>query len=112
MPTRAELVTRIMRRLGALDIAENQTAQETAAVGEVMDAVYDEMKERGEIDWDLLSIPTRYQDAFVNVVAAKVAPDFGLDSPDVQARGIDSMRRIFSLTTRRIDPRSSPAVDF
>lgn len=112
MPTRAELVTRIMRRIGALDIAENQTAQETTAVGEVMDSVYDELKELGSIDWDLLSIPTRYQDAFVNVVAAKVAADFGLDSADIQSRGIDSMRRIYSMTTRRVDPRTSPAVDY
>jgi hypothetical protein len=101
-----------MRRLGALDIAENQTAQETASVGEVMDGVYDEMKELGDIDWDLTSIPTRYQDPFINVVGSRIAADFGLDSADIQSRGIDSMRRIYSMTTRRVDPRTSPAVDY
>ena len=112
MPTTAELAKRVLKRIGALDAGENQTAAESQDVTEIMQSVYSELLERGIIDWTLTDMPTRYEDPFICVVAARVAPDFGLDSPDVQTRGVDGMRRLYQLTTRRIDPRESPAVDY
>jgi hypothetical protein len=112
MPTTTELVKRVMKRIGALDAGENQTAAENADVLAIMESVYSELLEKANIDWTLTAIPARCEDAFISVVAARVAPDFGLDSPDVQLRGVDGMRRLYQLTTRRIDPRESPVVDY
>jgi hypothetical protein len=43
-----------MRRIGALDPTENQTAAEDADVLLVMNSVYASLKERGHIEWVLV----------------------------------------------------------
>ena len=112
MPTTTELATRVLKRLGVLDPSENQTAQESADVVAVMNSVYDSMKERGHINWTLTEIPTRYQDAFINVVAARCANDFGVMDDRILLLAQAGEKEIYALNERRIDNRSSPAVDF
>lgn len=112
MPTKAQLAERVLKRIGMLDPSESPTAQESQDVIAIMDSVYESMKERGHILWTLTEIPTRYQDAFINVVAFRVAPDFGLLKPELEALAARGEREIYALNERRIDGRNAPVVDY
>lgn len=112
MPTTTDLATRVLKRLGVVDPDENPTATEAADVVEIMQAVYEELKELGHIDWTLTDIPTRYQQAFVDVIGGEVAANFGVDGDVVQFRAERGRKRIYALNERKVDPRSSPVVDF
>lgn len=112
MPTKTELAERVLKRLGVLDPDESPTAKEAQDVIEVMDSVYESMKERGQVMWTLTEIPTRYQDALINVIAGRVAPDFGLLTSAVAALAEDGKREIYALNERAEDTRNSPVVDF
>ena len=112
MPTTTELATRALKRAGVLDPAESPTAQEATDVIAVMQSVYDSMKERGHIQWTLTDIPARYQDPFINIVAMRIAADFGVLSDTLVALGRSGEREIYALNERRIDGRGTPVVDF
>lgn len=112
MPTTTELATRVLKRARVLDPNESPTAQEAADVIAVMQSFYDSMKERGHIQWTLTNIPAMYQDPFINVVAMKIAPDFGVLTTELVALGQAGMREIFALNERKIDGRTTPVVDF
>lgn len=112
MPTKTELAERVLKRIGMLDPSESPTAQEATDVIAVMDSVYESMKERGHILWTLTDIPTRYQDAFLNVVAFRIAPDFGLLKPELAELAARGEREIYALNERKIDGRNAPVVDF
>lgn len=112
MPTTTELARRVMKRMGILDPTENPTAQESSDVVAIMNSVYASMKELGHINWTLTSIPTRYQDAFVSVVAYKAAPDFGVLTDELILKGREGQREIFALNERRMDARHTPVVDY
>lgn len=113
MPTKTELAQRVMRRIGALDPSENQTAAEDADVQLVMDSVYSSLKERGQIEWVLTDIPVRFQDAFINVVADRVAPDFGMSTQETQLRGQIGLKELFALAAIAPDTRATdPVVDY
>jgi len=112
MPTKTELATRVLRRMGALDADESPQQQDAQAVEAVMDSVYSSLKERRLIEWTLTEIPTRFQDAFINVVADRSAPDFGLSTPETQGRAQMGLREIYALTQKKDDPRKNPPRDF
>ena len=112
MPTTTELATRILKRCGVLDPSENPTAQESGDVVTIMQSVYESMKERGYVAWTLTEIPTRYQDSFINVCAARVAIDFGVLRPDIAALAAAGEREIYALNERRDDPRRTKPVDY
>lgn len=112
MPTTTELAQRAMRRIGALDPTENQTAAEDADVLLVMNSVYASLKDRGQIEWVLTDIPVRFQDAFINVVADRIAPDFGLSTQETQLRGQLGLKELFALTAVAPDTRTTDPVDY
>lgn len=112
MPTKTELAERVLKRIGMLDPSESPTAQEAQDVIAVMDSVYESMKERGHVLWTLTEIPTRYQDSFINVVAGRAAPGFGLLTPELAAFAAGGLREIYALNERKIDGRNAPVVDF
>lgn len=112
MPTKTELAQRAMRRIGALDPSENQTAAEDADVQLVMDSVYASLKERGHIEWVLTDIPVRFQDPFINVVADRISGDFGMSTPETQARGQLGLKELFALSAIAPDTRATDPVDY
>jgi hypothetical protein len=101
-----------MKRAKALDPTENPTAAEAADVVAIMESVYSSMKERGRIFWTLTEIPTAYQDPFISIVAKRIAPDFGLLTPELLTLAAEAEREIDALNERRVDVRSSPVVDY
>lgn len=112
MPTTTELAKRVAKRMGILDPSESLPAQDSTDIVAIMNSVYASMKERGHINWTLTSIPTRYQDAFINVVAYRSASDFGVLTDELILRGREGEREIYALNERRMDPRHTPVVDY
>lgn len=112
MPTKAQLAKRVLVRMGELDPDENPTFKEDQDIQEVMLSVYSSLKDRGYIQWDLESIPVQYQDAFINVVADRASPDFGVNDPVLNQRGQMGLKEIYALSSRKIDTRESDPVDY
>jgi hypothetical protein len=112
MPTTTDLAVRVMKRAGVLDPTENPTAAEAADVVAIMESKYEEMKELGRAPWVLTEIPTRYQDAFISIVALLVAAEFKTLTPEIGALAQAGERTIDALNERLVDSRETPAVDF
>ena len=112
MTTTTDLAVRIMKRAGILDPSESPTAQESEDVVAILESKYDELKERGVIDWTLTDIPTRSMDAFVSVVAGSVAFEFRTLTPEVADMAAKGERTLYALIERKEDTRNSPAVDY
>jgi len=110
--TTTQLVTRVMKRAKILDAAENPTAAEAADVLAVIQSRYEAMKELGTIQFSLTAIPTRYEDAFISVMAVPVASDFGTLTPEIVGLGESGSRILSALNERRVDPRDNEAVDY
>lgn len=110
--SRAELASRVLLKLGAIDPGENPTPQETADVVEIMESVFATMQELGHIEFSLDNIPARYRNPFIVFIAWHVAPDFGLEGEisEVQARKAE--KDLIALRSRRIDSRLEPVRDF
>ena len=102
----------MLKKLNILDPSENPTAQENDDVVEVMNSVYDEFKELGHINWTLTSIPTRYQEPFIELVAWHVSPQFGIPRAEAPRGYRPGERSIFALNQRRMDTRTNPVTDF
>lgn len=112
MPTTTQLAKKVLVRAKVLDPSENQTAADNAHVVEVMQSVYDSMKERGRIHWTLADIPSMYQDAFVTIVAFRIANDFGVMTAELAQMAQMAALEIDALNERSVDGRETPAVDF
>jgi len=111
MPTKTEIATRIMRRIAALDTAENPTAQEANDVIAVMDGAFETEKELGRFPFLITDMPTRYQEWFVVYAGWFVQPHFGLQtiSPD---EFIFADKKLKALDASVPDTRRTPVVDY
>ena len=112
MPTAAQLAERIAKRAKILDPNESLTSQENDDVVAILNSVYESMKERGHIRWTLTEIPTRYQDAFISVVARRVASDFGTLDQGIMEMAMSGEREIYALNEMRSDKRETDVTDF
>lgn len=114
MPTTTELNTRILKRIGVLDTAENQTAAEDDDCLNVLNSIYDGLKERGYIHWTLTSIPAMFQEPFITYVGFYVQPHFGVaaSNPVTEMDRRQALRDIVSLSAVKSDPRSRPSVNY
>lgn len=102
----------MLKKINILDPSESPTAQENDDVVDVMNSVYDELKELGHINWTLTGIPTRYQEPFIELVSWHVSPQFGVPRVDYPRGQRPGERSIFALNERKLDPRASRVVDY
>lgn len=102
----------MLKKIQVLDPSENPTAQENDDVVDVMNSVYDELKELGHINWTLTSIPTRYQEPFIELVGWHVSPQFGVPRVDYPRGQRPGERSIYALNERKLDSRHTPVVDY
>ena len=114
MPTKTQLSTRILKRIGVLDPSENPTAQEDTDVQAIMDSIYETEKELGRFEWTLTSIPTRHQEWFIIYVGWFVQPHFGVaaSNPVTPDAFLQAQRKLSALSMNVDDDRSNPVVDY
>ena len=111
MPTKTDLATRIMRRIGALDTSENPTAQEANDVIEVMDSLFETEQELGRLAFAITSMPTRYQEWWVVYVGFHVQSHFGLQTISGD-EFVFADKKLKALDARVPDGRESRVVDY
>lgn len=110
--TTTQLTVRVMTRAKIIDPSENPTAAESQYVLTIIQSRYEAMKELGTVQFAIDAIPTRYEDAFISVMAVPVASDFGTLTPEIIGLGETGMKAIHALNQRKIDPRENESVDY
>lgn len=87
MKTVAQLSTRVLERLERIAEGETPTAQQANKVRDFYRGLYEEQKALDKTYWDRDSIPEEIFEALTDFVAGRIAPDFDLARPDLEASG-------------------------
>lgn len=82
MKTRLEVIEFAARRIGVLSTDESLTADQVAAIGGVLDALYDEIDTEAAPTWDLTAVPLDCFSQLGNLLAQEIAPIYGLPAPN------------------------------
>lgn len=80
MKTRLDVINRAMRRLGVKAEDEALTADQILNVGEVLDALVEELAEDAGITWTSNTVPDEVFVPLANLLAAHVGPDYGIQT--------------------------------
>lgn len=104
MPTRADVITRALRRLGVVAKDDAPDADDEALAGEVLDALFVEVQETQAVTWALSAVPDEAFLPLANLLACDVAPDFSVAAPTPRAV---ALRRLLAVIRpdNRADPR-------
>lgn len=78
--TRAEMITKVLRRLGVLAVGQSVAAADSALVGETLDTAHTNYRKRGLANFATSAFPEWAQEPFAKIIADQVAPYFGLSS--------------------------------
>lgn len=85
--TRAQMITRAMRRLGILGSGQSQSPEDTDLIGEVLDSVHDELRKKRLVNFASSSFPEWSQEGFTNCLIEEIAPYFGLNREGSRRKG-------------------------
>lgn len=76
--TRSTFVADVLRKIGVVGVGDNASGDDTNHVNRILTTELEMWAEKGLVDWDITSdIPAERYDALKNMIAAKVASDFG-----------------------------------
>lgn len=78
MKTRLDVINRAMRRIGVKAEDENLTADQITSVGEVFDALIEELNTEVSLTFTSESVPDEVFIPLANLLAIEVAPDYGV----------------------------------
>lgn len=94
--TTAELATRVLLRLGVIASDETPTTVDSALVQDFYATTFAELTIEKLTYWDSADIPDEAFEALADMIAGRIAPDFGLSRPDLEASGTDRLSRLGS----------------
>ena len=97
--TKADLRTAVLKRLGVLAVGETPSAEDAATVEATIDRVHAELQADGIAYWPVNATPDGVSEPFIYLIAAYIAPEFGIPAGDAQP----FMRRLRSLTSIQAD---------
>jgi hypothetical protein len=95
--TVAELATRVLSRLFVTAADETPAATDSTAVQDFYASSFAELTVDGLTYWDEADIPDEAFEALVDLIAGRIASDFGLSRPDLEASGDLRLRRLASI---------------
>jgi hypothetical protein len=75
--TRAEMIDRVLEHIGVKPAGQSATAEDSALVGEAIDAAHDRLNKFGLVPFATSAIPTWAQVPFRDFVAGDVGQSFG-----------------------------------
>lgn len=76
--TRADIVSRALEHIGVKSATQSATAEDAKLAGEVFDSVYYRFRKLGLAPFATSAIPEWAQGSFRRIVAAELAPVFGI----------------------------------
>ena len=88
MPTRADVITRALRRLRVVAANRTPTADMSAEVGTVLDGLYAELSEDVAISWALSAVPDSALNPLADLLAAEIAPEYSRPAPVSRSRAL------------------------
>ena len=74
MATRADVITRALRRLRVVAANRTPTADMSQEAGTVLDSLYAEIGESAAIPWALSAVPDEAFNPLADLLAAEIAP--------------------------------------
>ena len=80
--TRAQMITKVLRRLRVIGADQTADASDASIVGQVLDSVHDQLRELRLAPFETSSIPAWAQEPFAKCVCLDAAPYFGLQAED------------------------------
>jgi hypothetical protein len=79
MPTRRDVIDMAYRRLGIKAEDQPLSADQMAFGGSVLDALWEEVRRHApDVMWPLADVPSQYFLPLAHVLAAELAPSFGV----------------------------------
>jgi hypothetical protein len=82
---RAQMIDKVLQRLGVLGGGQAATAEDAALVGPVLDTVHTQRRKRGLANFATSAFPEWAQEPFAKVIAREAGPYFGLRSEELDA---------------------------
>lgn len=94
--TKHDLAHRVLSRLGWVAAGETPTAEDAEAVKAYYAGMFAEISLDGLTYWDEDDIPDEAFEALSDLIAGRIAPDFGMAKPDLEQSGMVRLRRLAS----------------
>lgn len=94
--TTQQLAERVLKRIGWLASGETATAEDALSVKEYYSGSFAELAVEGLVYWDEADIPDEAFEALADLIAGRIAPDFGKSKPDLEQSGTLRLRRLAS----------------
>lgn len=92
--TTAQLARRVLERLRVTAAGETPTSEDAQTVTQFYTGAFGEMQVDNLTYWDATDIPDEAFEALADLLAGRLAPDFGLSRPDLEASGVARLRRL------------------
>ena len=102
MATRADVITRALRRLRVVAANRTPTADMSKAVGAVLDSLYAEVGESVAIPWALSAVPDEALNALADLLAAEIAPEYSRPAPVPRSRALVRLLAVVNPDDRQI----------
>lgn len=92
--TRLDVIHRALRRLGIISKDESADASDAEDVGEVLDALFDELQNVHEMvfTWDLTTVPLAAFIPLANLLAVEIAVDYDIAPRETKLEAMARMR--------------------
>lgn len=110
--TEQQMTRRIMLELKVLQSGEQPSPEEFVDVRDVMRSVHAELLDDGYIDWPLLDLPARCEDAWIKFMAGQASGLFGVTDQEIVGRSESAFNRLIALSAQPVDERDIPVCDF
>lgn len=97
MATKAELATRVLRKIKVLGAGQTADAEDQLIAEEKVSAVHASLKKDERVRWTLQDIPEEAAEPYVFMASFLAAPEFGAGlGPDVWNWGQQEITRLIS----------------
>jgi len=94
--TTQQLAERVLLRLNWTAVGETPTAADAQSVKDFYAGTLAEMRVDNLVYWDEDDIPDEAFEALSDLLAGRLAPDFGMTKPDLEGSGTVRLRRLAS----------------
>ena len=104
MATKADVVTRALRRLRVVAANRAPTADLSAETGTVLDSLFAEIGVDHAISWTLDTTPDEALNPLADLLAAEIAPEYSKAAPMPRSRALTRFLAVINPDDRLIRP--------
>lgn len=105
--TTQQLATRVLERLRVIAGGETPSNADAETVKSVYSGTFKELEDQDVAWWEEDEIPDQAFEALADVMAGRLAPDFGQARPDLEQSGMERLRILSGGTPDNLPVTSS-----